>query len=190
MKCTNEVKRCPNGDFVTQDPDNGCQYYECPGNQPIRKPTASPIGTTMHSKYASHVACSKELFRCSDGQFVGQDPNNNCEWYPCTINHTAIKIQQKSDYQSVGTLPGCSNELSPCADGSFVGKDPDNGCQFFQCPPSDEGLEQRSSMAGAMTEAMDAHAGDVTRHQKKIEQPSEAGGQIHRKKRNSSRRAT
>mmetsp|Transcript_6159 Transcript_6159/g.10844 ORF Transcript_6159/g.10844 Transcript_6159/m.10844 type:complete len:114 (-) Transcript_6159:162-503(-) len=81
-KCTGEVVRCPDNSFVHKDPDNKCEYFACSTTRnPSREPTPRPtekaniisMASSVHSKYNTQiVGCTKELFKCSDGHYVGR----------------------------------------------------------------------------------------------------------------------
>ena len=53
---------------------------------------------------------------CADGNYVGRDPNNGCNFYPC---------------DGIGD---CEDHSLLCTDGSYVSRDPNNGCDFIPCP--------------------------------------------------------
>jgi hypothetical protein len=44
----------------------------------------------MHSKYSPQSQCTGELFKCSDGTFVGRDPDHGCEFFQCSEGDMAI----------------------------------------------------------------------------------------------------
>jgi hypothetical protein len=57
--------------------------------------------------------CTQDAMQCPDGSFVGRDPNNNCEFYPCENT--------------------CTKDAMQCPDGTIVGRDPNNNCEFYPC---------------------------------------------------------
>ncbi|KAL9186071.1 hypothetical protein ACHAXT_005309 [Thalassiosira profunda] len=75
-ECTDEVKPCPGGSFVAQDPDNGCAFFPCPDMMPVS------MAGSMHAKDSSQK-CTTELKRCPNGKFVAQDPDDDCNYFPC-----------------------------------------------------------------------------------------------------------
>jgi|CXWL01.1.fsa_nt_gi hypothetical protein len=60
--------------------------------------------------------CTKEAKVCPDGEVVGRNPNNNCEFDPCP------------------STQACTAEAKLCPDGSGVGRNPKNNCEFDPCP--------------------------------------------------------
>ena len=36
------------------------------------------------------IACTADAFQCPDGSFVGRDPNNNCQFFPCPPDCSAV----------------------------------------------------------------------------------------------------
>lgn len=67
-------------------------------------------------------ACSKDAKACPNGNSVGRDINNNCEFFAC-----------KNKPLRKDTLM-CTADAKQCADGSFVARDPNNNCKFNDCP--------------------------------------------------------
>ncbi|CAB9523274.1 chitinase [Seminavis robusta] len=163
--CTQDVKECPNGDFVGRDPGNNCEYYPCQ-NQPVPCtlelrvcPDGSSVGRmgpdcqfepcliveppqsdgfcpfeVIECEDGSIVrrippdcnfapcptgVCTQDVKECPNGDFVGRDPGNNCEFYLC---------QQKPEQAF------CTQDVFLCRGGASVGRDPANGCSFFPCP--------------------------------------------------------
>lgn len=66
-------------------------------------------------------ACTKEAKMCPNGEVVGRDSLNNCEFNPCT----------KKSKQNSKKL--CTADVKQCANGKFVGRDANNNCQFPDC---------------------------------------------------------
>jgi len=67
----------------------------------------------------NNVACTMDAKQCPDGSFVGRNPNNNCNFYPCPESNNDTKM--------------CTLDVKQCPDGSFVGRNPNNNCVFFPC---------------------------------------------------------
>ncbi len=65
------------------------------------------------------MACTKDIKICDDGQKVGRDINNQCEFFDCPP-----PLNQGE----------CKNEMKQCKDGTFVYPNPDNQCAFDLCP--------------------------------------------------------
>lgn len=68
-------------------------------------------------------ACQKDLKICPNGSKVARDPNNDCQFFPCS---KAVTQQSSSKIE-------CTQEVKQCPDGRFVGRDPNNNCQFPDC---------------------------------------------------------
>ena len=89
----------------------------------------SPINVESNNQPVKEVvlkACTKEAKVCPDGNSVGRDPKNNCEFYAC---NTATK--KKSSVM-------CPADVKECPDGSFVGRNHKNNCRFKDCPGSEK----------------------------------------------------
>jgi hypothetical protein len=144
--CTQDVKECPDGSFVSRDPANGCTFFPC-----------------------KQVFCTEDAKECPDGSVVSRDPNNDCAFFPCPkldckacpggffdgCNTCSCNGKRWSSPKCTkrACRPGsvlpltchkkkppkpdvvCSQDVRTCPDGSAVGRDPVNGCQFFPCPP-------------------------------------------------------
>ena len=149
--CTDELKRCHDGSFVARDPNSKCEWSKCPFDEPLSgsinalsgqlslaSEASDPangdvftVASSVHEKYKAQLECSQALFKCEDGHYVWQDPNNECKWLPCEIPR--LPERPAADLNAVP----CEEDLFTCHDGSFVGRDFNNGCRFFQCPNDD-----------------------------------------------------
>jgi hypothetical protein len=56
------------------------------------------ISNSTNNQYLENQSkfCTKDLRQCPDGNYVGRNPNNNCEFYPCN-NQTNSSFQFKGD---------------------------------------------------------------------------------------------
>lgn len=137
--CPSDLKECPDGSFVGRDPDNGCKWITCiaPTPHPTEDIAVSMAGS-VHSKY--QVECTNELFKCTNGSYVGQDPDDKCKYYSCDAPNKKPPTQRPTNHRlSLNTSSGCTkNDLMKCSDGSFVSRDIDNECKFFSCTSSQE----------------------------------------------------
>jgi len=75
-----------------------------------------------HPETMGAKGCNKDLKMCPDGNGVGRNPLNNCEFHSCTL--PAVKK---------GEPMMCTQDVKQCADGSFVGRDSKNNCAFKPC---------------------------------------------------------
>ena len=92
-----------------RNPDDECHFNPCPATRaPDEKPTKQPtsdrptarpnaIKTTNAAHDKGTIAqgiedsqglpvCTREIILCYDGHYVGRDPSNNCEFYPCATS--------------------------------------------------------------------------------------------------------
>ena len=84
-------------------PDNVESYH---GNWPYyTKNTPTPI---------ENIQCPQDVKECPNGKFVGRDPKNNCEFYPCENTF-------------------CPEDARQCPDGSVIGRLPELDCNFPAC---------------------------------------------------------
>lgn len=96
--CTDDVMQCPDGSFVSRDPNNNCEFFPCP-------PT-----------------CTDDVFICPDGTLVSRDPENNCEFPPCptaTPTSTATATPTSTATATSTSVPegGSCTESSQCSPG-------------------------------------------------------------------------
>merc|ERR1712048_66810 len=66
--CTEDVKECDDGSFVSRNPLNNCEFNEC---------------------RSSPMMCTKDVQECDDGSFVSRDPWNNCNFEACKTSTAA-----------------------------------------------------------------------------------------------------
>lgn len=114
--------------------------------------------TAVIDKVTTTEPCTKELKVCEDGQTVGRDGNNHCEFFSCPppLEVTACQEDMKQcpdgsfvfrnqsqDCQFEAcpsekvltdtTLKACTKELKVCENGNSVGRNPANNCEFNSC---------------------------------------------------------
>ena len=77
--------------------------------------TETPVKQT---EMVEAKGCSKDLKMCPDGQAVGRDINNQCEFFACP---------------APPEVSACPEDVKQCPDGSFVTRDPSNFCEFKAC---------------------------------------------------------
>ena len=142
VNCDDKVKNCHDGTQVTKNPENGCEFDECPDLD----------------------GCKDETKLCADGTSVGRDPANNCDWMPCPGDDTEDCNQDTkkcADGSYVERNPDncdeflacpdvddpddddpddddpddeCKQGTLRCIDGTYVERDPNNECKFVPCP--------------------------------------------------------
>ena len=76
--CTKDAKVCPDGSSVARNPNNNCEFFDCPDTvKDISKSTIKGKGK------GSEVMCTADVKECPDGTFVGRDSHNKCQFKPC-----------------------------------------------------------------------------------------------------------
>lgn len=82
--CPQDVRECGNGDFVSRDPANDCNFFPCP------KP---------------EIACSADVFECPGGEFVSRNPANGCQFRPCPEQSTPTQSPTLAASSSPSSAP-------------------------------------------------------------------------------------
>eukprot|EP01104_Vermistella_antarctica_P009007 TRINITY_DN22_c0_g1_i3.p1 TRINITY_DN22_c0_g1~~TRINITY_DN22_c0_g1_i3.p1 ORF type:complete len:383 (-),score=54.50 TRINITY_DN22_c0_g1_i3:45-1193(-) len=145
LACTDDVKECEDGSFVSRDPDNNCKFKPCP---------------------LVVIDCQPDKKECKDGSFVTRDPDRECKFKPCPFTATCDNVDRKcpdrapavecfSDPCSTAKCGDgqtcksnycggcnavccnpivCAADVKECKDGSSVSRDPEKGCKFAACP--------------------------------------------------------
>ncbi|KAL7499060.1 hypothetical protein ACHAWT_008020 [Skeletonema menzelii] len=158
-RCDEDFLRCSGGQLVFRNPEDSCNFFPCPDtgsetSKPTPRPTQTPaslpsqtVDTSMagavHDKLSAYSAsgCNAELFRCPNGQFVGRDPANQCEYFPCKLD---VHISE------------CSAELFRCSNGRYVGRNPAKECEYFSCEV-DGDISELSEQSASMSSAAMTH---------------------------------
>jgi Zn-finger protein len=68
---------------VARDPSNRCEYFPCKVNV---------------------MECNAELFRCSNGRYVGRNPENNCEYFSCEVGGDTAEMSEQSSSMSIAAM--------------------------------------------------------------------------------------
>jgi len=112
-QCKGDWLACSGGQYVYRSPEDDCNFYPCPAapetskptSRPTQKPTPRPSQTAettmagaVHDKLSASSAsgCNAELFRCSNGRYVGRDPVNNCEYFSCMMDGELPELSEQS----------------------------------------------------------------------------------------------
>ncbi|MGJ8662892.1 MAG: hypothetical protein ACSHWU_04535 [Marinicella sp.] len=120
--------------------------------------TAEPTPKLEATSEEVIEGCTKDLKVCPDGQSVGRNKDNLCEFFACPAAIDACQDDMKQcadgsfvfrdaknncefkpcaefpvDEQDTISENGCSSEVNKCSDGGKVGRDPDNNCEFYAC---------------------------------------------------------
>lgn len=69
--CTKDLKVCPDGNSVTRNPDNNCEFDPCPVEK-VKAPYKK-----------EPMICPADVKECPDGSYVSRDHNNNCKFKEC-----------------------------------------------------------------------------------------------------------
>lgn len=186
--CRLEKKECPGGEFVGRNPKNRCNFDPCnltsattttvatsaKTTATTTAATASSI-TTASTPTGSPKACKKTLKECQGGEFVEQDPSNNCKYFPCaeiaeftvaepsksslasfvasTEDKTNEEKPKESSLAQIETSRKCERDLLECSDGTFVKRNPKNHCKFLECP-----LAEDEELAGSLAASINSYA--------------------------------
>jgi hypothetical protein len=94
LNCATQIRDCPDGSTVTQQPSLFCNYPECPGLVCQQSMYTCPNGDEVSYNpnnwcYANPCPefgfCAGMITTCPNGIDVGQDPNDGCNFYPCPV---------------------------------------------------------------------------------------------------------
>ena len=103
--CTEDARVCPDGSAVVRDPNNDCEFPECPE--------------------ANAAVCTTDVQICDDGTAVSRNPDNECQFNECPdISMTELKIISDCEYyEGLWTEFGNS-----CVDSCELARDPSLSC--------------------------------------------------------------
>ena len=122
-ECPQDPRPCPDGSLVEPDPDNDCEYPDCPVCCDIREIIDSCV-------FGPPQCCNDGSWTCLvGGKYVcGDFETTNPSGTICGENQEETVINQAS----------CVVETKTCDDGStVVVRDPDNDCEWFPCPTTE-----------------------------------------------------
>lgn len=117
--CGEDRLECSGGHFVFRDPGNNCHWFPCPEPEtpkpsphpippkPSPHPTEQKIHTMavlVHEKLSSYPGCPGEVFLCPDGHYVGMDPENGCQYFPCKIDNSNSEESEQMSSMSSATM--------------------------------------------------------------------------------------
>jgi hypothetical protein len=112
VMCTDDVKQCPDGSFVSRNFLTGCEFDPCP-----------PLDCTI-CPYGFFDGCNS----CGCGVKPGA---------PAFCTLIACEADTLAEPRCNDPPVACTQDVKECPDGSFVGRNPDNGCAFDPCPQLD-----------------------------------------------------
>ena len=130
LNCSSDVKKCADGTFVNRNPNDGCEFFDCPDDD---------------------SNCSADVKLCSDGSYVGRSAELGCSFPPCEGDDaecnsdvalcpdgTYIGSHDPStgciDFLPCASDTGkCDKGLLECVDGVYAVKDPKADCDFIPC---------------------------------------------------------
>ena len=162
--CPMEMKECPGGEYVGRNPKNRCNFDPCYLPSPVTTTTstaatipvpASTTDPTALSTTETPKSCTKSLKECPDGEFVKQDPSNDCRYFPCPETPSFVASTEDKEKPKVSlaaqiaSVKKCDRDVMECSDGSFVERDPGNMCKFLECPVA-ENDEPMESLAASI----------------------------------------
>jgi hypothetical protein len=68
--CPEDVFECPDGSYLSRDPQRGCEFGECSTDE-------------------SSVVCPADVFECPDGSYLSRDPERGCEFFgECSMDES------------------------------------------------------------------------------------------------------
>lgn len=70
--CTKDLKICPDGNSVSRNPKNNCEFDSC-----------AEVKKESISKKKEPMMCTADVKECPDGSYVGRDHYNNCQFKKC-----------------------------------------------------------------------------------------------------------
>ena len=130
-KCEGTLMECPGtGTFVSQDPANNCAFFPCPESpdfgglgshsKPSKLDLATSISFALHDKTAymktaddvtssptpspvRKFNCKQDMMECEVGSFVGRNPDDKCNFYPCPkpLSFGSVPKEDKDSIQSL-----------------------------------------------------------------------------------------
>ena len=103
-----------------------CQPKEV-NSEAVEQPIKEVVKEKEPQKEVVLMPCTKEAKQCSNGNMVGRNPRNNCEFDSCDDE----PVKKKEPVM-------CSADVKECPDGSFVSRDHYNNCKFKDCPNSEQ----------------------------------------------------
>lgn len=120
-ECPQDPRPCPDGSLAEPDPDNDCEYPDCP----VCCDTRKYINTCV---FGPPQCCYDGSWTClAGGKYV-------CGGVELT--NPSGTICGESQEETVINQASCVVETKTCDDGStIVDRDPDNDCEWFPCPP-------------------------------------------------------
>jgi len=74
--CPLDVERCSDGSDVDRDPENDCNFRECP-QKGIKE------DGNVDEDEEDNIFCSKEMYDCPDGTRVDRDNKKGCDFKAC-----------------------------------------------------------------------------------------------------------
>ncbi len=148
--CDTDTFECDDGTFVSRNPNNNCEFYDCPVAQDCSPEEQICISDSTYKRCLANSQWSG-LLHCSS---LSTCVNGFCE--PDCIPNTCLSLDYECgslDDGCGGTLscgscsstetcelgtcePLCDTDTFECPDGSFVSRDPET-CEFYDCPEED-----------------------------------------------------
>ena len=152
LGCPEDAKICADGTVVVRNPDNNCEFDDCPSGEFIAEetpfsiefgegdfdqdfandlnPTPTPTPTSTHGTIWATPT--------SSAGFVGGDSTPTSTygtiWSTPTPTSSAQFVGDTSTPTPEMNTNLCPDDVMICPNGDVVGRDPDNNCSFFPCP--------------------------------------------------------
>jgi len=130
VACSLDVMECSDGSFVSRDPNNECDFEDCP-EKGIEE------DGNVDEDNEDVVVCAQDMYECPDGTLVNRDNKKNCEFEACLSKNdnddSNINDKNENDDSPPKKRKACTKDLKQCRNGKKVGRDRNNNCKFKPC---------------------------------------------------------
>jgi len=130
VACSLDVMECSDGSFVSRDPNNECDFENCPKK-------GVEEDSNVNEDDEDVVICAQDMYECPDGTLVNRDNKKNCEFKACRSkdnnDNNTINDKNENDDSPPKKRKACTKELKQCRNGKMVGRDRNNNCKFKPC---------------------------------------------------------
>jgi hypothetical protein len=162
--CPKDMRKCTGDEGVTmvgRDPENDCHFKPCPEGleeavEELKDEEAVAGGGEAMEKKTDNdekkedklKICPEDTKMCPNGEPVGRDPANDCNFVPCT---PVLKVGNKEEGAATGAAGAqqggseaakqpiiCPTDAKVCeGTGKVVSRDPMNNCEWKPCEDKD-----------------------------------------------------
>ncbi|MDP7323261.1 MAG: hypothetical protein QF632_00710 [Candidatus Woesearchaeota archaeon] len=134
LACLADVKQCPNGEYVSRDPNNNCEFFPCPVSA-----VTCPVDCECDSE-GNVIECSGVTTQCEDYTYstCPRGCQQVCTPSSCSEPDENGNVICTSDCDGprscISDTTACTADAKQCPNGEYVSRDPNNNCEFFPCP--------------------------------------------------------